>query len=78
MSSRGNCYDNANIESFWSTLKTELIHRQSFHDLPEAKSAIFEYIEIFYNRQRLHSALDYKTPVEFEQNSNYSQKPESL
>jgi len=78
MSSRGNCYDNANIESFWSTLKTELIHRQSFQDLPEAKSAIFEYIEIFYNRQRLHSALDYKTPVEFEQNSNYSQKPESL
>jgi putative transposase len=78
MSSCGNCYDNANIESFWSTLKTELIHRQPFQDLPEAKSAIFEYIEIFYNRQRLHSALDYKTPVEFEQNSNYSHKPESL
>ena len=69
MSSRGNCYDNANIESFWSTLKTELIHRQSFHDLPQARSAIFEYIEIFYNRQRLHSALGYKTPVEYEQNS---------
>jgi len=78
MSARGNCYDNANIESFWSTLKTELIHRQSFHDLPQARSAIFEYIEIFYNRQRLHSALGYKTPVEYEQNSTYSQKPESL
>jgi len=78
MSSRGNCYDNANIESFWSTLKTELIHRQSFHDLPQARSAIFEYIEIFYNRQRLHSALGYKTPVEYEQNSTHSQKPESL
>lgn len=78
MSARGNCYDNATIESFWSTLKTELIHRQSFHDLPEARSAIFQYIEIFYNRQRLHSALGYKTPVEFELTSNYSQKPESL
>jgi transposase InsO family protein len=78
MSSRGNCYDNANIESFWSTLKTELIHRQSFHDLPQARSAIFEYIEIFYNRQRLHSALGYKTPVEYEQNSTWNQKPQSL
>ena len=78
MSSRGNCYDNANIESFWSTLKTELIHRQSFHDLPQASSAIFEYIEIFYNRQRIHSALGYKTPVEYEQNSTYNQKPQSL
>jgi putative transposase len=78
MSTRGNCYENANIESFWSTLKSELIHRHSFHNLPQARSAIFEYIEIFYNRQRLHSALDYKTPVEFEQNSNYSHKPESL
>ena len=72
MSSRGSCYDNANIESFWSTLKTELIHRQSLYDLPHARSAIFEYIEIFYNRQRLHSALGYKTPVEYEQNSTYS------
>jgi putative transposase len=78
MSSRGNCYDNANIESFWSTLKTELIHRQSFHDLPHARSALFQYIEIFYNRQRLHSALDYKTPVEFEQNTTYHQKTERL
>jgi len=78
MSSRGNCYDNANIESFWSTLKTELIHRQSFHDLPQARSAIFEYIEIFYNRQRLHSALGYKTPVEYEQNSTYSHIPIDL
>jgi len=77
MSTRGNCYENANIESFWSTLKTELIHRQSFHDLPQARSAIFDYIEIFYNRQRLHSALGYKTPVEYEQSSTYNQKPES-
>jgi transposase InsO family protein len=78
MSARGNCYDNANIESFWSTLKTELIHRQSFYDLPQARSAIFEYIEIFYNRQRLHSALGYKTPVEYEQTSTYNQKTEDL
>lgn len=78
MSARGNCYDNANIESFWSTLKAELIHRQSFHDLPHARSAIFEYIEIFYNRQRLHSALGYKTPVEYEQNSTYIHKPKDL
>jgi len=78
MSSRGNCYDNINIESFWSTLKTELIHRQSFNDLPQARSAIFEYIETFYNRLRLHSALGYKTPVDYEQNPAYNQKPESL
>lgn len=77
MSTRGNCYENANIESFWSTLKTELIHRQSFHDLPQARSAIFEYIEIFYNRQRLHSALGYKTPVEYEQTSTHNQKHKS-
>jgi transposase InsO family protein len=69
MSGRGNCYDNANIESFWSTLKTELIHREALNDLPQARSALFQYIELFYNRQRLHSALGYKTPVEFEQTS---------
>jgi transposase InsO family protein len=71
MSGRGNCYDNANIESFWSTLKTELIHREPLNDLPQARSALFDYIEIFYNRQRLHSALGYKTPVEFEQTLTY-------
>ena len=71
MSTRANCYDNANMESFWSTLKTELVHRQTFTDLPQARSALFQYIEIFYNRQRLHSALGYKSPVEFEQTSTY-------
>jgi putative transposase len=70
MSATGHCYDNAHMESFWSTLKTELIHRETFADLPEAKSAIFEYIEVFYNRQRLHSALDYKSPAEFEKSIN--------
>jgi len=71
MSAAGHCYDNANMESFWSTLKTALIHREFFTDLPQAKSAIFEYIEVFYNRKRLHSALGFKSPVEFEEQSNY-------
>ena len=69
MSGPGHCYDNAAMESFWSTLKTELLHRLSFTDLFQAKSALFDYIEVFYNRKRLHSALGYKTPVQFEKNS---------
>jgi transposase InsO family protein len=67
MSAKGNCYDNAAMESFWSTLKSELLHDQSFQDLPQVRLAIFEYIEAFYNRRRLHSALGYQSPVEFEQ-----------
>lgn len=68
MSATGYCYDNANMESFWSTLKCELIQNHSYHDLFQARSAIFEYIEVFYNRHRLHSAIGYHSPVEFEQN----------
>ena len=71
MSAQGHCYDNAVMESFWSTLKTELIHNQDFHDLAHARLALFDYIEIFYNRQRLHSALGYKSPVDFEQALTY-------
>jgi putative transposase len=71
MSAKGNCYDNAAMESFWSTLKSELLHGQSFEDLPEVRLAIFEYIEAFYNRKRLHSALGYQSPVDFEQQLNY-------
>jgi putative transposase len=71
MSAKGNCYDNAAMEAFWSTLKTELIHRKPFQDLPQARRAIFDYIELFYNRQRLHSALGFKSPVEFEENLTY-------
>jgi putative transposase len=67
MSTRGNCYDNAAMESFWSTLKTELVHRCSFRDLPHASAAIHEYIEHFYNPKRLHSALGFQSPVDFEQ-----------
>jgi len=72
MSAAGHCYDNAAMESFWSTLKTELIHHHCFQDLAQARLAIFDYIEVFYNRQRLHSALDYMSPVDFELHSNHN------
>lgn len=67
MSRRGNCYDNAVAESFFSTLKNELVHYCDFHTRDEARAAIFEYIEIFYNRQRRHQTLGYLSPVQFEQ-----------
>lgn len=70
MSRRGNCYDNAAMESFWSTLKEELVHRTHFENRAQAASAIFDYIETFYNRVRLHSALGYLSPVEFENQIN--------
>ena len=70
MSRRANCYDNAAMESFWSTLKEELVHRRSFVSRTEAAGAIFDYIETFYNRERLHSALGYLSPVEFEKQIN--------
>jgi len=66
MSRKGNCYDNATMESFWSTLKLELIYRCQFSTRSEARTQIFDYIESFYNRQRAHSALDYHSPVDFE------------
>jgi putative transposase len=66
MSRKGNCWDNAVSESFFHTLKTELIHHQTFRSREEAKQAIFEYIEVFYNRERLHSANDYMSPVDYE------------
>jgi transposase InsO family protein len=70
MSRKGNCYDNASIESFWSTLKLELVYRRSFNTRAQAQSEIFDYIESFYNRQRSHSALDYRSPVDFELQNN--------
>ena len=70
MSRRGNCYDNAAMESFWSTLKEELVHRTHFESRAEAAHAIFDYIETFYNRERLHSALGFMSPVEFEKQNN--------
>ena len=62
MSRKGNCYDNACIESWHSLLKTELLYLDHWPTRAAAERAIFEYIEVFYNRQRLHSALDYRTP----------------
>lgn len=67
MSRKGNCYDNACMESFFGTLKRELIYGSRFKTRAEARQAIFEYIEVFYNRIRLHSALGYMSPVEYEQ-----------
>jgi putative transposase len=64
MSRKGNCYDNACIESWHSLIKQELIYLSHFHTRADARAAIFEYIEIFYNRQRLHSALGDRTPAE--------------
>jgi putative transposase len=62
----GACLDNAFIESFWATLKKELVHQTTFATREEARAAIFEFIEVFYNRYRLHSSLDYKSPATFE------------
>jgi putative transposase len=70
MSRKGNCYDNATMESFWSTLKLELVYRTNFVSRARARSQIFDYIEAFYNRQRTHSALNYLSPVDFENHNN--------
>lgn len=66
MSRRGNCWDNAVAESFFHTLKVELTHARHYQTRQEARADIFEYIEVFYNRQRRHSVLGYRTVVEFE------------
>ena len=67
MSRKGNCWDNAVAESFFASLKNELIHRRRWRTRAEVRNAVFEYIEVFYNRRRLHSSLNYKTPAEVEQ-----------
>ena len=66
MSRRGNCYDNAVAESFFSSLKNELVNHCSFKTREQARTAVFEYIEVFYNRQRRHQSLDYVSPVDYE------------
>lgn len=66
MSRKGNCWDNACAESFFKTLKSDLFYGRSIKDYDEAKSCIFEYIEVTYNRERRHSAIGYMSPVEFE------------
>ncbi len=70
MSRKGNCYDNAVMESFFHTIKSELISFEHFQTRGEAKLKIFEYIEMFYNHQRSHSSIGYCSPVEFEKNLN--------
>ena len=67
MSRKGNCWDNAVAESFFATLKLELVYETQWRTREEARRALFEYIELFYNRQRRHSALGYLCPSEFEQ-----------
>lgn len=67
MSRPGNCYDNAPKESFFHTFKTELVYQTKFHTREDAKRSIFEWIEEFYNRKRIHSSIGYKTPVDFEE-----------
>jgi transposase InsO family protein len=69
MGSRGDAYDNAVAESFFSTLKKELVNRNSWPTRRELGSAVFEYIEVFYNRERRHSTLGYRSPIEFEKDS---------
>jgi putative transposase len=66
MSRTGNCYDNAVVESFWGKLKTEMVYHEHFATKAQARAAIFEYVEVFYNRTRLHAALGYLSPEQFE------------
>lgn len=73
MSGKGNCYDNAVMESFWSTLKNEWVHHQKYQTRSQARTDIFSYIEGFYNTVRLHSTLGYLSPAEFE--ANYHNHP---
>jgi putative transposase len=75
MSGKGNPYDNAVVESFFSSLKNELVHHESFKTREHARAAIFDYIEIFYNRQRLHATLNYITPVAYESANLTPSKP---
>jgi putative transposase len=66
MSRKGNCWDNAVAESFWATLKRELTDGERYHSKHDLSAAVFEYIEVYYNRERLHSSLDYHTPEEYD------------
>jgi transposase InsO family protein len=78
MSGKGNCYDNAITESFFSTLKKELVYLTKFETKEQAATEIFEFIEIFYNRQRLHSALGYVSPLEFKLKNIAENKNEEM
>ncbi len=67
MSRRGDCWDNAVVESFFATLKKEEVHREDYLTHAQAKASLFYYIEVFYNRKRRHSALGYISPHDYEQ-----------
>jgi transposase InsO family protein len=69
MSGKGDCWDNAPVESFFATLKKELVHQVKYATREQAKASLFEYIEVYYNRMRRHSALGYLSPVQYEQKS---------
>jgi transposase InsO family protein len=75
MSRKGNCYDNAHIESFWSSLKYETVYRHRYATRAAARAALFDYIETFYNRARLHSSLGYVSPVTFENQLDQTKSP---
>ena len=75
MSRKGNCWDNAVVESFFSTLKTELVRDQVFVDRAQAQIRVFDYIEAFYNRRRRHSSLAFRSPDEYERARNLSTRP---
>ena len=72
MSGKGDCWDSACAESFWATLKKELVNHEQYETREQARQSIFEYIEVFYNRQRLHSSLGlgYQSPEAFEASLN--------
>ena len=70
MSGRGDCWDNAAMESFFATLKTELVNHEHYETRGQARASIFEYIEVFYNRRRMHSSLGYLSPEQFEAGLN--------
>ena len=70
MSGKGDCWDNAVMESFWGTLKAELVDHERYATREEARASIFEYVEVFYNRHRLHSSLGYVSPDKFEASLN--------
>jgi putative transposase len=73
MSRKGNCWDNAVAESFFATIKKELVHHRRWTTRLELQDALFEYIQVFYNRRRLHSSIGYMTPAELE--SDYALAP---
>ena len=76
MSRKGNCYDNAKMESFWATLKTECFGSKIPETRQKARLMIFDYIEGFYNRTRLHSALGYQSPLDFKAPQSHKPEPQ--